>query len=364
MANILIMLPDLRPGGFEKIRVLLANEFSRQGHKVTIALMQRRGELLEALDGDVDVIDISSSRGRHAISAYARLLRNKRPDAILAGLWPLTVIAAVARLLSGHRCRLVLSEHNQLSKQYASWGMAHKLALRASLALGHRLGDVSVAVSKGVASDLAQLSRMSLATVRVIANPVRTPDTLRLGASIEVPKPRLAGNGLRIVTVGSLKPQKNQALLLKAFAKMASGETRLFIVGDGPLRNDLERLAKELGVDERVMFLGFCPSPVDIIESSDLFVLSSDYEGMPNVLLEALSVGTPVVSTDCPSGPAEILEDGRWGRLTPVGDAEALADAMSASLIEVHDIDALKRRAADFSPEKASQQYLEVLGVA
>ncbi len=129
------------------------------------------------------------------------------------------------------------------------------------------------------------------------------------------------------------------------------------------MRPELERLAKELGVGNRVILPGFQSDPNPFYETADLFVLSSDYEGFGNVIVEALATGTPVVSTDCPSGPSEILEGGKWGRLTPVGDVDALAMAMKTALAEEHDPEALKRRAADFSPAIAARKYLDALGL-
>ena len=123
----------------------------------------------------------------------------------------------------------------------------------------------------------------------------------------------------------------------------------------------LRALARDLDVTDRVIFAGFQLDPTPFYETADLFVLSSNYEGFGNVIVEALSCGTPVVSTDCPSGPAEILENGRWGRLSPVGDTDALAKAMRASLEDDHDTAALKRRAADFAPEIAARKYLDLL---
>ena len=159
-----------------------------------------------------------------------------------------------------------------------------------------------------------------------------------------------------------MKAQKNQALLLHAFARLLETvDTRLMLLGDGPLRGALEALARKLGLADKIIMPGFIPDPTPFYRTADLFALSSDHEGLPTVLIEALACGLPVASTDCPSGPAEILENGRWGRLTPVGDAEALANAMAQSLAAEHDREALRRRAADFSPARAADRYLQLL---
>ena len=158
--------------------------------------------------------------------------------------------------------------------------------------------------------------------------------------------------------------QKNHPLLLRAFARLAHRDARLMLLGQGQNEAMLRALAGELGIADRVIFAGFHSDPSPFYATADLFVLSSDREGLPTVLIEALSFGLPPVSTDCPSGPAEILGNGRWGRLVAVGDADALADEMDEALAATVDCEALKCRAADFSPEIAARKYLDLLGLA
>ena len=169
--------------------------------------------------------------------------------------------------------------------------------------------------------------------------------------------------GKRVLTVGSLKEQKNHPLLLRAFARIPDPQARLMLVGMGECEVGLRALAGDLEIADRVIFAGFHPDPTPFYRTADLFVLSSDYEGLPTVLIESLSCGTPVVSTDCPSGPAEILEGGRYGRLVPVRDPAALAAAIQAALSETPDRGALQRRAGDFAPAIAAQRYLDLLGL-
>ena len=163
------------------------------------------------------------------------------------------------------------------------------------------------------------------------------------------------------MTVGSMKAQKNHPLLLRAFAGMGRWDARLMLVGTGAGEAGLRVAADELGITQQVIFAGFHSDPTPFYQTADLFVLSSDYEGFGNVIVEAMACGTPVVSTDCPSGPAEILEQGKHGRLVPVGDVEALTSAMQAALAARHDPDALKQRAANFAPAIAAKRYLELL---
>jgi glycosyltransferase involved in cell wall biosynthesis len=356
-----ILLPDLRGGGAERIRIVLAHEFARAGHEVEFVLMQARGELLEEARNSFSVVDLATPRARSLPFALARYLRQRRPDALLAAMWPLTVIAPLARRLSGHRCKVLISEHGMLSAQYRDWGKIHRLSLRFSTSLGYRDVNCRIGVSAGVAADMATLSGMRKDEFEVVYNPA-SPRVLPEQATLDIADHLWSGpSGARILTVGTMKAVKNHQLLLRAFARLDRPDARLMFVGEGNGHEPLLSLARDLDVTDRVIFAGFQLDPTPFYETADRFVLSSNYEGFGNVIVEALATGTPVVSTDCPSGPAEILENGKWGRLTPVGNADALAEAMRASLKDDHDTAALKRRAADFAPEIAARKYLDLL---
>jgi glycosyltransferase involved in cell wall biosynthesis len=274
-------------------------------------------------------------------------------------MWPLTCCTLVAWRLSRARTQVVVSDHSILSLGYADRGSRHRAALRASLAMTYRLAGARVAVSGGVADDLAALSGIPRGKFDVIYNPSPSPSTAQLNDADAVWG---VSRGRRILTVGSMKAPKNQALLIRAFALLReAADARLMILGDGGLRGDLMALAEAEGLSGRVLMPGFVIDPGPYYRSADLFVLSSDYEGFGNVIVEALACGVPVVSTDCRSGPAEILEGGRFGRLVPVGDAPAFAAAMGEALDAPHDRAALQRRADDFSTAKAADRYLELL---
>ena len=356
-----ILLPDLGGGGAERVNLDLAYEFARAGHAVEFVLMQACGDLLEEARASFSVIDLDTPRARALPLALARYLRQRRPDALLAAMWPLTAIAPLAQWLSGHHCNALVSEHGILSAQYRDWGRFHRLLLRLSTSLAYRHVNSRIGVSAGVAADMASLSGMRNDTFEVVHNPVPARAVPKQ-AALEIADRLWSGpSGARVLTVGTMKTVKNHPLLLRAFARLDRPDARLMFAGDGTGRKALLSLARDLGVVDQVIFAGFQLDPTPFYETADLFVLSSNYEGFGNVIVEALATGTPVVSTDCPSGPAEILENGKWGRLTPVGNADALAEAMRASLEDDHDTAALKRRTADFAPEIAARKYLKLL---
>ena len=361
LMKISILLPDLRGGGVERIRLVLAHEFTRAGHEVEFVLMQARGELLEEARESFSVVNLSIARARALPRALGQYLRHRRPDALLAAMWPLTAIAPIGARLSGHRCKVLVSEHNSLSNQYGNRGPLHRAAMRASMAIGYRLSDRRVGVSQGVVQDISALSRLHLGAFDIIHNPL-TPRAEPPSAALSDAEALWTGSkGARIVTVGSLKAQKNHALLLRAFSRLDRPDAQLMFVGDGAERETLLVLAHDLGVADRVIFAGFHLDPTPFYKTADLFVLSSDYEGFGNVIVEAMACGVPVVSTDCPSGPAEILVNGKYGRLVPVGDTEKLAKGIEKELQASHDTDALISRAAEFSPSIAAQSYLKVM---
>jgi glycosyltransferase involved in cell wall biosynthesis len=255
----------------------------------------------------------------------------------------------------------MLVEHSVLSREYASWGRLHRAMMATSIAATYRIADVVVAVSKGSAIDTGRLAAMTHDRIKAVYNPIRQRPMPERNETRPIEKLWNCPPGQRILTVGSLKYEKNHPLLLRAFALLTHPDARLMLLGQGKGEAILRNLAAELGIADRVIFSGFHPDPSPFYATADLFVLSSDYEGFGNVIVEALSFGLPVVSTDCPSGPAEILENGRFGMLVPVGNAEKLSEGIERALQSSHDTDTLISRAADFSPSIAAQSYLDLL---
>ena len=342
----------------------LAREFARTGHRVEFALMQMQGDFLPEAQKQFPVHDLAVRRVRQVPTALAGYLRRTKPDTVIANMWPLTSAAVIGRALSLHRCHLLLLEHTVLTQQYASWGRRHGKTMAVTIAATYRFADTVAAVSKGAAIDLARLARIPASRVQVLNNPVPQyaqphPEEIKAAESLwDCPR------GQRILTVGRFTQEKNHALLLRAFAKMPKPGARLLLLGEGPDEIMLRALASELEIADSVIFPGFFPNPASFYATADLFVLSSDYEGLPTVLIEALSFGVPVVSTDCLSGPAEILGNGNYGTLTPVGDPEALAQALTDALDAPVDAAALRQRAADFAPEVIGLKYLNLLNSA
>ena len=357
--SILILLPDLRGGGVERMRVHLAKHWHAQGVKVDFALMHRRGDLLELLPDEIGIVDLGADRIRQVILPLARYLRKARPDFVIAAMWPLTSAAVCSWWLAGKPGRLYLSDHTQLSISCVRELNTSSRVLGLAIRLTYPSASGLIAVSEGVKKDICRLGGLPESLVRVIYNPTT------IGVSphrepIET-RQKLWGAGFdhHILSVGMLKEQKDHATLIEAFAQLPSVlNAKLAILGEGSLRPELEALVKRLGIQDRVAIPGFAIDPYPWFRSADLFVLSSRWEGFGNVIVEALECGVPVVSTDCKSGPAEILANGRYGKLVPVQDPAALAAAIVESLTQPVDRSQLMGRAKDFAVGTIADQYL------
>lgn len=361
-SKVALFLPDLRGGGAERVAVNLANAFVDRGIDVEMVVMRLQGELLAQLDQQVRVIDLGTPRQRHVLLPLIRYLRRSRPKAVLANMWPLTILAALARLLSRVRTRVVAVEHTTWSASCLAQRRKTRLSIKTTMHALLPRTDAIVAVSKGAAADLERFAGLRPGSARVIYNPVagaRQATSTSLHGALAA---WAHGPHKRVLAVGTLKAVKDFPLLLQAFARLCKTENaRLLILGEGEERQRLEALVKELGLEQAVSLPGFVADTAAAYAHADLFVLSSTNEGLPTVIIEALEHGVPVVSTDCPSGPREILAGGQYGTLVPVADTEALASAMRQALAGQHDPEALKRRAQDFSVDKAADAYLDLL---
>jgi glycosyltransferase involved in cell wall biosynthesis len=359
--HIALLLPNLRVGGVEQIRLTLAQEFSNMGHQVTFVLRRAEGALLPAAVSRYPVIELGASNVRSTLLPLRRWLAANRPDVVIAGIWPLTCVAILAAF--GLNIKVIISDHNPLSKQYAAKGMLHRLVLRASVSALYPLAYARIGVSKVVARDIEKLGRLKRNSVSVIYNPLRAniaqpPSDLTKHSSIIWKD----SSRLKILSVGSLKSQKNYALLIRAFCSISEEfNAELSIVGEGEQRSILEELVQNLGASDRVSLPGQRNDINEFYKNADLFVLTSDYEGFGNVIVEALSYGLTVVSTDCEGGPREILGDNQFGYLVSVGNVTELSNAMKKALVHPIDKRVLLQRASEFSPEVASSKYIELI---
>jgi glycosyltransferase involved in cell wall biosynthesis len=339
----------------------MIKEFLRQGWRVDLVLLKRDGALLTRIPSNCRIMDLSTPRLRAALPKLSIYLRRERPDFVLASIWPVTSIAALASIWARYTGVMVLSEHSTLSLSLVGRGI-NGIALRAAMRWLNPRRGVIVAVSEGVRADLLTMGAPS-DRVFTIHNPIevdtsvpKKEDALPL-VWRERPRP------MRFLAVGRLKDAKDYPMMLDAFAHVLNRgiDAGLAIAGDGVDRAKIERLlASNPSFDGRVQLLGDVADPGALFAQAGLFLFTSKFEGFGNVLVEAMASGLPVVSTDCRSGPREILQDGLLGELVPVGDSKSFADAIERSLAAPRDADALRARAQDFKPRDVVARYIEL----
>ena len=348
---------DLSGGGVERMRLALIAELRARGLQVTLIVGRRRGALATLVPADLAVVELGKQGMLGAVRPLARALRRLRPDVLVSSLDHNNVSALLANRLASTGTRLVICQHNALSAETAL-GWKYR-AVPWLYWLLHRRAHGVVAVSTGVADDLAAVAGIPRHRITPIHNPVITADFADR-ASGEPPHVWLARTDAPVVLfAGRLTLQKDPGLLIEAFAALTlTLAVRLIILGDGPFLVQLQEQAARLGVAEHVLFAGFQANPLPWISHASCLVLPSRYEGLGNVLVEALACGTPVVATDCPHGPSEILDGGRFGELVAVGDAAAMAPALQRAVTTVPDRPALRARAAAFTAAASADAHL------
>ena len=362
--RVALFISGLDGGGAERVLINLGAELIRRGIGVDLVVVYADGPYFAQLDPGIRVVELGAKRLSTALPGLVGYLRRVRPTALLAALEDNNVMAVVAQAVARTPTRCVLSVHNHLAIE-ARYATRFRQRLAPVMArLLYRFADAVVAVSEGVAAELRDYG-VPAASVHVVYNPIYSSE-LAAKALEPLDHPCLAtGAAPVIVGVGRLARQKDYPTLLEAVALVERQRpVRLVLLGDGPERAALEAKVRSLDLAAAVTFIGFVANPYAWMARANLLVLSSIHEGFGNVLVEAMAVGTPVVSTDCPSGPAEILAHGRHGRLVPPGDPAALAGAIVATLDQPLPAAELRARAAVFSLERAVDAYLPLLGLA
>lgn len=359
MMRLALFVPDLCGGGAEKMMVHLANEFSRSFESVDLVVAKKQGPYLTLVNDSVRLVDLGVSfTNPWVLVKLAAYMHREHPTAVLSAMTYPNIAIILARMLSAAKARIVISERVAMGVQ-ASSSRTLKEKLKPLLAKYiYGRADQIVAISNGVADNLAETVGLKREDITTIYNPVVTP---LLHRHYPIPDhPYFDDGGPPVIlAAGRLVPQKDFKTLLRAFGLLLEiTDARLIILGEGWLRKELLELAEHLGVKEHVSLPGYSENPYAYMTHAGLFVLSSVWEGFGNVLVEAMACGCPVVSTNCPSGPAEILEDGRFGLLVPPGNAPELASAMVSTLKKPLDRETLQARAGNFNADKIAVEYL------
>jgi glycosyltransferase involved in cell wall biosynthesis len=362
--KVAIYLDALQGYGADRVLVKIANGLANRGIQVDFVLSKQINKANQGIHPAIQIFGLGSSRANVVKNVFGltRYLRIHKPDVLFSSIHFNNVTAATALVLSGVKSKLVVRQANTLRYQLKSYPFPTGWALGFCTRLAYRKADLIVSQSKGMSRDITSFMKADPKKVQLIYNPTVTPDIFEQAQQPTDHAWFDQGVAPVILAGGRLKPQKDFTTLIQAFAKVKQQilDARLVILGEGPQRQELEDLVVQLGVTDSVDLAGFQKNPYAFIAMTNVFVLSSQYEGLPNILIEALALGKKIVSTDCQSGPAEILKYGKYGRLVPTGDPDQLADAILDALEEPIACSRKPQATEDFNQDSQVEKYIEV----
>ena len=362
MKSICFFTYNLTFGGAEKVVVYLANYFVLKGMEVTLLTISEGNDLQEAINPEIKIICLNKDKIINAIPSLIKFLKTNNVDNFVANIWPLTVVSSCIRLVS-LKTKLLFIEHCNLSEEFRNQSVIFRFAQTASIRLFYRFAHEVIAVSAGVKEDLVKKG-VKESKVSVIYNPLEELKGSRTIESTKNIEKWINSKDKKLISVGELKKQKNFPNLIKAIGILQKKyfiKLQLLILGDGPERKNIEEEISRQKLEGILFLPGWVNDPVPYLYLADLFVLPSDYEGFGVVITEALSTGLNVVSTNCKSGPSEILKDGELGYLCRVNDPDDLAKSINEALNNPLDKEKLIARANDFSIENIGKLYEEKL---
>ena len=362
--RLLFVLPSLGGGGAERATVDLLRSIDRERFRVVLALFSQCGSFLSQLPDDIQVYNLrgESRYDFRLVWRLAKLLQHEHPSIVFSVLRYANLVTLLAQRLTGAQVRVVVNEQNLPSAEFALFGGAQVKGWFLRRLYPH--ADRVTVISKGIARELTSLYGIPRHKVQVIPNPVDVARIRAMGA-VQLKHPWFQLGVPVLVAAGRLHPQKGFTYLIRAFAIVRDAmPCKLVILGEGPQRHTLEQLVTKLSLSDDVTLLGFQDNPYNYMRSSTAFILSSLYEGFGNVLVEALALGVPVISTRCPVGPEEIIAHEKTGLLVPPANENALAQAILRLLkdaglrrrLSAHGLE----RAMDFDVKRIVSQYEEL----
>lgn len=363
--SVALFLPTFTPGGIERSLLNLAEGFVDRGVDVDVLVADRRGSFESRVPAAATVVDLEAGRIRNSVVPLVGYLRRESPDVLFSGHTHANLVAVWSGTLARTGAEVVIGVHNTLSESEDAESGLEPTLIRRLIPVTYRRADRVVAVSEGVAEDVAAVAGLRRDEISVIHNPVIGSEFF---ASVDEPVSHrwlTDGSNRVVLGAGRLTPQKDFGTLVRAFdsVRETTPNARLLVVGSGEKREELERLVDRFDLRPSVEFVGYVENLYAVMNAADVFVLSSRWEGFGIVLVEAMAAGTPVVATDCPHGPSEILDRGRFGRLVGVGDVTEMARAIEETLRAESDPGPLRARAMDFTVEAVVDRYLRLLEI-
>ncbi len=333
--RIAFFMPSFRGGGAERVTLLLAEAFGQRGYHVDLLIVNAEGPLREAVPKEVSVLNFGKSRTLNCLLPLASYLRQQMPESLVCTMVHVGLVGITASLISGVAVRVILAVHGVASRNKENTSTLKRKIIAFCFRKIFNKAHAIIAVSQGTAVDFADYFGIARERISVISNPVITKDFKKKASEYVFHNWFNQSKIPVLISIGRLNPIKDYETLIRAFAEVRKlRETYLVILGEGELRSKLLSLIRHLNLQDSVQLLGFVSNPLAYLEKSDLFVISSISESFCMAIVEALELGVKIVSTDCPFGPREILQQGKYGRLVPIRNVQLLAKAMLQTLDE------------------------------
>lgn len=363
--RICIVLPSLMGGGAEILYINLIKYWISKGHSLDLIVLTDLDDetsIRDRLPSECDVVEIGAKRIATSIFSLIKILFQKKYEIVLTAMWPATIVTVICSLPVIHKTKVFVSEHTIVSNYQNSF-TSRKLYSITSYIFYNMINGI-IAVSNAVRDDIVNATRIKEEKIEVIYNAVASGRSKPSKEQIEHYLKDLWKEDVKykLLSVGSLKQEKDFITLINAFNLLPiniKDNCILIILGEGPERKNLESLIHQRGLDKQIFLPGFKLDPYPWYCTADLFVLSSKFEGFGNVIVEAMEVGLPIVSTNCTGGPSEILQEGVFGSLVPVNDPNKLSLSIQDMLNIKHDTNKLIKRAKDFSVSKIGDKYIK-----
>jgi glycosyltransferase involved in cell wall biosynthesis len=355
-------LASLEGGGIQKATMRLLRELIRRDIHTTLVVVNGTGPTRKDVPEGCDLVDLNCKRTRFALFALLKHLVREKPSIGISSQTHLNVLMIILRFLSGYPKHLVVREHNTFSEENINTGGLFERSRVRLIRYFYRFSSEFVAVSESVANSITEYAKYKK-EIRVIRNGIDVNEVRELkNRPPDHPWLENASNKKLIVGIGRLSRQKNFPDLLVAFSQLrVPTQTRLLILGEGSELENLKVLSCELQIEDRVAFPGYIQNPYPILARADVFVSPSRWEGFGNVVLEALACGAPIVATDCPGGPADILEGNPYSRIVPEDEPRTMAKAIEELLMKKTDRAQVIQYAQQFSIEIIAQQYIDMI---
>lgn len=365
MKSISFFLLSLNFGGIEANTIRLANSFCKSGYKVDLVVGHSGGDYQKRVDNGINIVNLKKKSLIKMALPLLRYLRKNKPKVIITGGEGANILLGIMKKLMPSQ-KVIISIRTNLSTEYReSNNRKKKLLFPFFSKVLYKNVDKIVTVSKGVANDASEFLGYPLEKFNVIYNPIVDEGLLEL-MNEEVEHEWLDNDNYKVLlSVGRLVKQKDLVTLIKGFklAKQKDNSLKLIIIGEGPEKSKLVSMVKEYNLEKDIVFQGFVQNPYPFMKKADIFILSSQWEGFGNVLVEALATGVPIISTDCPSGPSEILDHGKYGKMIQVGDYNHLSEEIVAIINQNnHELQFLrKKRAEEFTVQIAKEKYIYLI---